>query len=77
MPRYTVDARWDGDAHAWVATSDDVPGIAVEASTHEEVVEVVADALPDILRANSVEGAATRVSVVFGTRVETIEVATA
>jgi hypothetical protein len=26
-----VNARWDHEAHVWVAMSDDVPGLATEA----------------------------------------------
>ena len=34
---YFVRAEWDGEAKVWVATSDDVPGLATEAETMEEL----------------------------------------
>ena len=74
---YTVDARWDADARAWVATSDTVAGLVIEAPTCEEVVEVAVDALPDLLCADGLEGTGASVSLVFGRRVEIIEVAVA
>jgi len=34
-----VRADWDEEAHVWVATSDDVPGLATEGDTLEGLVE--------------------------------------
>ena len=75
MAEHIVDARWDGAVGVWVATSDTVPGVAVEAATCEEVIEVLTDALPDLLRANGLEHDQPRVSVVFDRRVEAISLA--
>ena len=33
-----VRAEWDEEAHVWVATSDDVPGLATEGDTLERLV---------------------------------------
>ena len=35
----SVKAIWDEDAQVWVATSEDVPGLATEADTLEELTE--------------------------------------
>lgn len=67
-----IDARWDAAAHVWVATSDTVPGVAVEATTCEDVLGAIEDVLPDLLRANGVEWGEGTVSVVFDTRVKTV-----
>ena len=72
MNAYAVDAQWDSVARVWVATSDSVPSVAIEAATCEEVIEVVKDALPDLFRANRLDYSKASVSVVFDTRVETI-----
>ncbi len=32
---YFIRAEWDEEARVWVATSDDVPGLATEADTLE------------------------------------------
>ena len=72
-----VEARWDTAASVWVATSRNVPGVAMEAATCEEVIEIVKDALPDLLRDNGLESNASSVLIVFDTRVETIRLAAA
>ena len=74
---YAVEAQWDPVARVWVATSDGVPGVAIEAATCEEVIEVVKDALPDLFRENGLDYSKASVSVVFDTRVETIRSAAA
>ena len=70
-----IDVRWDAAASVWVATSDTVPGVAVEAATCEEVIGAIADVLPDLFRANGLKDGERTVSVVFDTRVETIRMA--
>ena len=72
MNAYAVSAQWDSAARVWVATSDSVPGVAIEAATCEEVLEVVEDALPDLFRENGLDYSKASVSVVFDSRVETI-----
>lgn len=47
MNDYTVDARLDPVARLWVATSDSVPGVAMEAVTCEKIIEVVKGVLAD------------------------------
>ena len=70
MDEYIIDVRRDSDAHVRVATSNSVPGLAVEADSCEEIVEIVKDALPDLFRDNSLEYQGEEISVVFNTRVE-------
>jgi hypothetical protein len=45
----TIDARWDGEASVWIATSADVPGLVVEADTWPNMIEEVRLVLPDLL----------------------------
>jgi predicted RNase H-like HicB family nuclease len=52
--RYHVDAVWDTEAGVWVATSDDVPGLATEAPTLDEVAEKLRRMIPELLHANGV-----------------------
>jgi len=47
---YQVDAFWDNDTNVWVATSDDVPGLATEADTLEALSQKLRDMVPDLLR---------------------------
>jgi hypothetical protein len=45
----TIEARWDGEAGVWIATSNDVPGLVVEADTWPAMIEEVRLVLPDLL----------------------------
>jgi len=44
-----IQARWDGEAKVWTATSRDVPGLVVEADTWSGMIEEVKLILPDLL----------------------------
>jgi predicted RNase H-like HicB family nuclease len=39
MSLYHVNAEWDEEAAVWVASSDDVPGLATGADTLEALIE--------------------------------------
>jgi hypothetical protein len=45
----TIDARWDAEASVWIATSNDVPGLVVEADTWPSMIEEARLVLPDLL----------------------------
>jgi predicted RNase H-like HicB family nuclease len=49
---YHIHADWDPEAGVWVATSDDVPGLATEASTLEALAEKLGTMIPELLEAN-------------------------
>jgi predicted RNase H-like HicB family nuclease len=49
---YHVQADWDPEAGVWVATSDDVPGLATEAETIEALAEKLRAIVPELLEAN-------------------------
>ena len=51
---YHVHADWDPEAEVWVATSDDVPGLATEAPTVEALAEKLRTMIPELLEANEV-----------------------
>ena len=44
-----IQARWDGEASVWIATSEDVPGLVVEADTWPGMIEEVRLILPDLM----------------------------
>jgi predicted RNase H-like HicB family nuclease len=50
----TIHAVWDDEARVWVATSDDVPGLATEASDMDALVEKLKSMIPELLDANGV-----------------------
>ena len=54
MKPYFVRAEWDEEASVWVATSDDVPGLATEADTLETLVQKLNIMVPELLDANGV-----------------------
>lgn len=47
-----VRAEWDAEAGVWVATSDDVPGLATESETIEALIEKLRVVIPELLSAN-------------------------
>ena len=48
-----VRAEWDEEAMVWVATSDDVPGLATEEGTMEGLIEKLKVIIPELLMANN------------------------
>ena len=57
MACYKVKAEWDGEAGVWVASSDDVPGLATGADTFEELVEKLRVVIPELLEENGLMAA--------------------
>ena len=47
-----VDAFWDEEAHVWVASSKDVPGLITEADTMEHLMKKLRIVIPELLQAN-------------------------
>ena len=51
-PQLVVTARWDPEALVWVATSDDVPGLVVEADTADQLIGILKEIVPQLLIEN-------------------------
>jgi predicted RNase H-like HicB family nuclease len=49
---YTVHCAWDAEAEVWVASSDDVPGLATGADTLDGLVQKLKVVIPELLEAN-------------------------
>ncbi len=49
---FFIFAEWDPEASVWVATSDDVPGLATEEQTLEGLIEKLKQMIPELLEAN-------------------------
>ena len=47
-----IRAEWDDESSVWVATSDDVPGLATEEDTIEGLVEKLKIMIPELLDLN-------------------------
>ncbi len=50
---YLIRAFWDGEAGAWVAESDDVPGLVAEAPTPGELEAKLKVLVPELLELNA------------------------
>jgi predicted RNase H-like HicB family nuclease len=51
---YQVLAQWDSEAGAWVAESDDVPGLVAEAESPNLLREKLRVLIPELLELNGV-----------------------
>jgi hypothetical protein len=51
-----VRAEWDEVARVWVATSDDVPGLATEGDNLEGLIEKLKIMIPELLDVNEAKG---------------------
>ena len=51
---FFVRAEWDEEASVWVATSDDVPGLATEEANMEALIEKLKVIIPELLEANGI-----------------------
>ena len=72
-----VRAEWDEEARVWVATSDDVPGLATEERSIELLIEKLKVMIPELLALN--QGSAPQHHTEFemlSRRFETLELAT-
>ena len=74
MTTYHVTAEWDDDARVWVASSEDVPGLATGADTFEDLVEKLKVVIPELLVENELLPAGTD-SVPFEIKAERNELA--
>jgi hypothetical protein len=59
----TIRADWDREATVWLATSEDVPGLVVEADTWSALINEVQLVLPELLEVSG-QGS-TRLSLTF------------
>lgn len=51
---YQVNAFWDEEAAVWVATSEDVAGLATEAETIEALSRKLRAMVPELLLSNQI-----------------------
>ncbi|MEH2184332.1 DUF1902 domain-containing protein [Nostoc sp.] len=51
---FKVQAFWDKDAEVWVATSEDVPGLATEASSMEILTQKLRVMIPELIVLNEI-----------------------
>lgn len=51
---FQINAFWDADAAVWVATSEDVPGLATEAESFESLQQKLRLIVPELLVLNQI-----------------------
>jgi len=49
MEEYIITLFWDEEASVWIAESQDIPGLILESSSFDELVEKVKLAVPELL----------------------------
>lgn len=49
---YTANLQWDPEAAVWIATSDDIIGLALESGSVYALIERVRFAVPELLELN-------------------------
>lgn len=49
---YTANLQWDPEAAVWIATSDDIIGLALESGSVDALIERVRYAVPELLELN-------------------------
>lgn len=50
---YVINLSWDNEAGVWTATSRDIPGLVLEASSYDDLIERTKSAIPELLELNS------------------------
>ncbi len=65
---YFIRAEWDDEARVWVASSDDVPGLATEEETLEGLIARLEVMMPELLAANNADDAVAASFEVFSRR---------
>ncbi|TRX01913.1 DUF1902 domain-containing protein [Candidatus Methylobacter oryzae] len=55
MQPLRINAEWDEEARVWVATSTDVDGLAIEASTMDALIERLKIVIPELMALNCKE----------------------
>ena len=51
---YNIQAFWDTEAEVWVATSEEVTGLATEADTLENLNDKLREMIPELLILNGI-----------------------
>ena len=52
MDEYVITLFWDDEASVWIAESQDIPGLILESSSFDELINRVKTAAPELLDIN-------------------------
>jgi len=50
---FTIHCEWDEEASVWYVADSNVPGLAAEAATAEQMKEILLARIPELVHANS------------------------
>ena len=56
LATFTVTCRWDEAARVWYVDESDVPGLATEATTFEQLEQKLVVMIPELLELNLPDG---------------------
>jgi hypothetical protein len=56
MARFIIKAAYDEEAEVWCVQDSDVPGLATEAATFDEICDKIRTMVPELLEANAWAG---------------------
>lgn len=51
--KVSIKLRWDDEAAVWIATSSDVPGLALESGSFDALIERLRIAVPELMKLNA------------------------
>lgn len=51
---FRIQAFWDSEVEVWVATSEDIPGLATESSTIEALTQKLRVMIPELIILNNI-----------------------
>jgi len=55
MSSYAVHAHWDPASATWWTDGEDIPGLTCQADSCEELLDVIFELGPELLRDNAIE----------------------
>lgn len=50
---YVINFTWDPESNVWIATSQDIPGLVLESSSFDALLERTRFAVPELLELNA------------------------
>ncbi len=64
MNSIVVKAEWDSEVEVWVASSDDVPGLAAEAASLELLRMKLIPVISDLIELNGIDSHLSKIPIV-------------
>ncbi len=52
---YVVKLDWDSEAEVWIATSDEIQGLILEAESVDKIIQKTVKAVPELIQLNGLK----------------------